>query len=164
MSLRLGRITAALGLTLALVSCGGSPTASNTNAGPGDAAAKYQEYEGLKGQERRDRLVQDAKGEGELVLYTSMTADVADAVTKAFTEQTGVKVTLYRAASETVLQRLLQEASANHPGADVVETNDREMSAVAKEGLAAPYTGERRDMVGEEGRFDDWTYCKTIRL
>ena len=124
MSLRLGRITVALGLTLALVSCGGSPTASNTHAGPGDAAAKYQEYEGLKGQERRDRLVQDAKAEGELLLYTSMTADVADAVTKAFTEQTGVKVTLYRAASETVLQRLLQEASANHPGADVVETND----------------------------------------
>ncbi len=157
MSLRLGRITVALGLSIALVSCGGSPTASNTNAGPGDAAAKYQQYDALKGQERRDRLVQDAKSEGELVLYTSMTADVADAVTKAFTDQTGVKVTLYRAASETVLQRLLQEASANHPGADVVETNDREMSAVAGEGLAVPYTGERRDMVGEEGRFDDWT-------
>lgn len=157
MSLRLGRLTVAIGLTFALVSCGGSPTASNPNSGPGDAGSKFQQYEALKGQERRDRLVQDAKAEGELTLYTSMTADVADAVTKAFTEQTGVKVSLYRAASETVLQRLLQEASANHPGADVVETNDREMSAVGSEGLAERYTGERRDMVGPEGQFDGWT-------
>jgi iron(III) transport system substrate-binding protein len=157
MSSRLGRLTAALCVALALCSCGGAPTASNTSAGAGDAAAKYQQYQDLDGQERRDRLVQDAKAEGELVLYTSMTADVADAVTKAFTAQTGVKVTLYRAASETVLQRLLQEASANHPGADVVETNDREMGAVSTEGLAEPYTGKRRDLVGEAGRFDDWT-------
>ncbi|KWX22130.1 extracellular solute-binding protein [Mycolicibacterium wolinskyi] len=158
MSPRLGRLTVAIGLTFALVACGGSPTASNTNVGAAETAAKYQQYEGLKGQERRDRLVQDAKAEGgEVSLYTSMTADVAEAVTKAFTEQTGIRVKLYRAASETVLQRLLQEASANHPGADVVETNDREMSAIGGEGLAAPYTGERRDLVGEEGRFDDWT-------
>ena len=157
MSPRLSRITVAVGLTLALVSCGGSPTASNTNPGAADATSKFQQYDGLKGQERRDRLVQDAKAEGELSLYTSMTADVAEAVTKAFTEQTGVKVNLYRAASETVLQRLLQEGSANHAGADVVETNDREMGAIGTEGLAAPYTGERRDLVGDEGRFDDWT-------
>jgi iron(III) transport system substrate-binding protein len=158
MSLSLRRLTIAIGLTFALVACGGSPTASNTNPGAADAAAKFQQYEALKCQGRRDRLVQDAKAEGGgLSLYTSMTADVAEAVTKAFTEQTGIKVTLYRAGSETVLQRLLQEASANHPGADVVETNDREMSAVSSEGLAAPYTGERRDLVGEEGRFENWT-------
>ena len=47
-------------------------------------------------------------------MYTSMTSDVAGAVTKAFTDQTGIKVNLYRADSETVLQRILQEASANH--------------------------------------------------
>lgn len=158
MSLRLGRITAALGLTFALVSCGTSPTASNPAGAESSAAvAKYQEYEALKGQERRERLLQDAKAEGELSLYTSMTADVANAITKAFTDQTGVKVNLYRAASETVLQRLLQEAGANHPGADVVETNDREMGAIGQENLAAPYTGERRDMVAEAGRFDSWT-------
>ena len=157
MRIRLGRLAAATGLALALVSCGASPTAPSTGAGGQDEQSKYQEYEALKGQERRDRLMQDAKAEGELSLYTSMTSDVAEGVSKAFTEQTGVKVNLYRAASETVLQRLLQEASANHPGADVVETNDREMSAVGSEGLAEQYTGERRDMVGPEGQFDGWT-------
>jgi iron(III) transport system substrate-binding protein len=157
MRIRLGRFAAVTGLALALVSCGGSPTAPSTGAGAQDAQSKFQQYEALKGQERRDRLIQDAKAEGELTLYTSMTSDVADAVTKAFTEQTGVKVSLYRAASETVLQRLLQEASANHPGADVVETNDKEMGAINNEGLAAPYAGERRDIVGPQGQFEGWT-------
>ncbi len=88
-------------------------------------------------------------------LYTSMTSDVAAVVTKAFTDQTGIKVNLYRADSETVLQRILQEASANHGGADVVETDALEMASLGKEQLVEPYTGERRDMVGAEGKFDE---------
>jgi iron(III) transport system substrate-binding protein len=147
---------AAIGLTLALAACGGSPTASNAGA-PGAGASKYQQYDSLTGQERRQRLIADAKAEGELSLYTSMTSDVAEAVSKAFTAQTGVKVTLYRAASETVLQRILQEASARHGGADVVETDALEMAALGKEQLISPYTGERRELVGKEGQFNNWT-------
>ena len=87
-----------------------------------------------------------------------MTSDVAEAVTKAFSDQTGVKVNLYRAASETVLQRILQESSARHAGADVVETDARrDAPHSAREKLIAPYTGERRDLVGKEGQFDNWT-------
>lgn len=157
MSRRLSRLAAAIGLSLALASCGGSPTATNSGSGPGEASSKFERYESLTGQERRDTLLKDAKSEGEVSLYTSMTSEVAGAVTKAFTEQTGVKVNLYRAASETVLQRILQEASANHAGADVVETDALEMASLAKEQLVAPYKGERRDLVAKEGQFESWT-------
>ncbi|MBS1694628.1 MAG: extracellular solute-binding protein [Actinobacteria bacterium] len=157
MTSRSGRIAATVALVLAVAACGAPPTA--TTAGPqgADTASKYEQYEALSGQERRDRLVADAKAEGVLSLYTSMTSDVADAVTKAFTADTGVKVELYRAGSETVLQRVLQESSANHSGADVMETDALEMAAISKEGLAAPYRGERRDLVGDEGKFEYWT-------
>jgi iron(III) transport system substrate-binding protein len=157
MTFRPGRVAAAVGLTLALASCGASPTATNSGSGAADAQSKYQQYEALKGKERRERLVADAKAEGVVSLYTSMTSDVANAVTKAFTEQTGVKITLYRADSETVLQRILQESRASHSGADVVETDALEMAALGKEGQIAPYAGERRDMVGKEGQFQNWT-------
>ena len=157
MTFRPGHLVAAVGLTLAMVSCGAPPTAPPTGSGPAGGAAKFQQYESLKGQERRDTLLKDAKAEGEVSLYTSMTSDVASAVSKAFTDQTGIKVNLYRADSETVLQRILQEASANHAGADVVETDALEMASLGKEQLVEPYTGERRDLVGAEGRFDDWT-------
>ena len=157
MTFRLGRLATAVGITIALVSCGAPPTAQPTGSGSSAAESKYEKYEALKGQERRDQLVKDAKAEGELSLYTSMTSDVASAVAKAFTDKFGIKVNLYRAASETVLQRILQESSANHAGADAVETDALEMAALGKEKLISPYTGERRDLVGKEGQFDNWT-------
>ena len=78
MTFRLGRLATAVGITIALVSCGAPPTAPPTGSGSSAAESKYQKYEALKGQERRDQLVKDAKAEGELSLYTSMTSDVAD--------------------------------------------------------------------------------------
>ena len=150
MTFRHRHLVAAVGLTLALVSCGAPPTAPPAGSGSDNGPSKFQQYEGLKGQERRDRLIKDAKAEGEVSLYTSMTSDVAGTVTKAFTDQTGIKVNLYRADSETVLQRILQEARANHAGADVVETDALEMASLGKEQLVEPYTGERRDLVGAE--------------
>jgi len=157
MTFRHGHLVAAVGLTLALVSCGAPPTAPPSGSGSDNGASKFQQYEGLKGQERRDTLLKDAKAEGEVTLYTSMTSDVAGAVTKAFTDQTGIKVNLYRADSETVLQRILQEARANHAGADVVETDALEMASLGHEQLVEPYTGERRDLVGAQGKFENWT-------
>jgi iron(III) transport system substrate-binding protein len=154
-----------LGLALALSGCGGSPTGKSGSSGTDKAAPKdtaatklYAEIGGLTGKARRDKLVGLAEKEGELSLYTSMTSDVVDAVTEAFSNTYKVDVTLYRAGSETVLQRVLQEQKAGFRGNDVVETNANEMFAMVKEGALADYKGERRDLVPEAtGRFDGWT-------
>jgi iron(III) transport system substrate-binding protein len=152
--------TAALA-ALTLAACGGSPTAGPApgagGAAAGQAEGVYAELTALSGQQRRDELVKRAEEEGQLSLYTSMTSDVADAITKAFEDSFDVDVSLYRAGSETVLQRILQEQSANFAGNDVVETNATELAALDREGRLAEYSGERRDMVPEAGRFPHWT-------
>jgi iron(III) transport system substrate-binding protein len=124
---------------------------------PGQAEATFAELSALTGQQRRDELVKRAEEEGQLSLYTSMTSDVADAVVKAFGDAFDVEVSLYRAGSETVLQRVLQEQSANFAGNDVIETNATELAALDREGRLAEYKGERRDLVPEAGRFPHWT-------
>ncbi len=87
-----------------------------------------------------------------------MTSDVADAVVEAFEDTFGdIDVSVYRAGSETVLQRMLQEQKAGFAGNDVVETNATEMFALAKEDALAEYQGERREMVSEAGKFEGWT-------
>ena len=87
-----------------------------------------------------------------------MTSDVADAVVEAFEDTYGdIDVSVYRAGSETVLQRILQEQSADFAGNDVVETNATELFALANEEALAEYAGERRDLVPEAGRFEGWT-------
>jgi iron(III) transport system substrate-binding protein len=56
-----------------------------------------------------------------------------------------------------VLQRVLQEASANYQGADLIETNAGELNAMQQRQLLYPYQGELRDKVRPEGRKDGWT-------
>jgi iron(III) transport system substrate-binding protein len=147
--------TAALA-ALTLVACGGSPTAS-APVQPGQAEGVYAELMALTGQQRRDELVRRATEEGQLSLYTSMNADVADAITKAFEDQFDIDISVYRGNSETVLQRILQEQTAHFAGNDVVETNATEMAALDREGHLAQYQGERRDLVPEAGQFPGWT-------
>ncbi|SDM36885.1 ABC transporter substrate-binding protein [Nonomuraea jiangxiensis] len=148
-------------LVLLLSGCGGSPTATApqaaTGGGPSAAEKLYTEVNGMNGQQRRDKLVPLAEKEGALDLYTSMTSDVADAVLKAFEDQFNVTVNLYRAGSETVLQRVVQEQKAGYQGNDVVETNATELFDLNTEGVLANYDGERRRMVPEAGRQQGWT-------
>src|SRR4029077_10244494 len=137
--------------------CGGSPTASNTGSASGATAAQkvYDQINGLTGTERTTTLLDLAKKDGTLSLYTSNT-DMDDVV-KAFEDKYGLKVETYRANSETVLQGGLQEASANYQGADLIETNAGELNAMQQRQLLYPYEGELRDKVRPEGRKDGWT-------
>lgn len=138
--------------------CGGSPTASNTGAAEsGHAAAQkvYDRINDLTGTDRTGTLLELAKKDGTLTLYTSNTD--MDPIVKAFEDKYGLKVESYRSSSETVLQRILQEATANYQGADLVETNAGELNDMQQRHLLYPYRGELRDRVRPEGRKDGWT-------
>jgi iron(III) transport system substrate-binding protein len=160
------RSALAVGAVLALAACGGSPTSSDAGSGgggsesdgPTEAEQLYEEVRALAGQERRDRLVELAAEEGGLNLYTSMNADMVDAVTEAFTDEFDIDVSTYRAGSETVLQRILQEQDAGFAGNDVVETNGSELGALQQEDVMAPcISDELIDQVPEAGQAEAWT-------
>jgi iron(III) transport system substrate-binding protein len=158
-------VTLAAGAVLALAACGGSPTSSSSggdsgaeNSGPTEAEQLYEEVRALPAQERRDRLVELAAEENGLNLYTSMNADMVDAVTEAFGDEFDIDVSTYRAGSETVLQRILQEQDAGFAGNDIVETNGSELGALQQEGVMAPcISQELIDQVPEAGQSEDWT-------
>jgi iron(III) transport system substrate-binding protein len=149
-------MTLTVGLLIA--GCGGSPTASNTaggGAGQTPAEQVYAQINGLSGEERTNTLTDLAKKENALSLYTSNTD--MDGIVKAFEDKYGIQVESYRANSETILQRVLQESSANYQGADIIETNAGELNALDQQKLLAPYEGELRSKVRPEGRKDNWT-------
>jgi iron(III) transport system substrate-binding protein len=145
-------------VTLVVAACGGSPTASNAGASAPEASAAQQVYDqinGLSGDERSQTLIDLAKKDGQLSLYTSNT-DMDDVV-KAFEDKYGLHVETYRANSETVLQRVIQESTAGYQGADIVESNAGELNAMQQQQLLYPYEGELREKVRPEGRKDGWT-------
>jgi iron(III) transport system substrate-binding protein len=97
---------------------------------PGATAADVALYAGA---DRLQRLVEGAKKEGELDLYTSAQADDIGAVAAAYEKKYGIKVNMWRSSSEKVLQRAVTEARANRHTMDVAETNGPEMESMHRE-------------------------------
>ena len=108
--------------------------------------AKNDELFRYRGADREAKLVQRAKQEGTVVLYTSLAPTESKPLAEAFEKKHGIKVELWRALSDKVLQRVVTEGRANRNAVDVVETNGPEMEAVAQEKLLAevhsPYTAD----------------------
>jgi iron(III) transport system substrate-binding protein len=96
-------------------------------------AADIAQYEGP---DRAARLAKGARGEGAtLNLYTSLTVEDMAALNGAFEKQHGVKVNLWRAASDKVLQRVLAEAKAGRHDVDIIETNAPPLESLHREGV-----------------------------
>jgi iron(III) transport system substrate-binding protein len=91
------------------------------------------------GSDRTERLAEQARQEGTLVLYTSLATSESVPLTRAFERKYGVKVELWRSLSGQVMQRALNEARARRYVADVIETNAPELEALARERVTARF-------------------------
>ena len=87
------------------------------------------------GADRMQRLIEGAKKEGEITIYTSAPSDDMMALTAAFEKKYGIKAKVWRASSEKVLGRGITEARGNRFDADVYETNGPELEALHREKL-----------------------------
>ena len=95
--------------------------------------ATMAELSQYAGADRLQRLIDGAKKEGTLSLYTSAQSDDMGALIAGFEKKYGVKVSVWRAGSEKVLQRAVTEARGNRFTVDVVETNGPEMESMHRE-------------------------------
>ncbi len=93
------------------------------------------EVAGLQGADRAQRLVEGAKKEGTLTLYGSAPPDDIAALTAAFEKKYGIKVRVWRASSENIIQRGVTEMRAGRSEVDVFETNGPDMEAIHREKL-----------------------------
>ena len=103
------------------------------------APAKNDEVFRYKGGDREARLLERAKQEGTVVLYTSLAPSESKPLAEAFEKKYGIKVELWRAISEKVVQRVVSEAQAKRHTVDVVETNGPEMEMLAREKVLAEF-------------------------
>jgi iron(III) transport system substrate-binding protein len=96
------------------------------------SAQKNDEVLRYRGADRDAKLVERARQEGTLTLYTSLAPTESKPLADAFEKKYGVKVDLWRALSDKVVQRVVTEAQGNRHTVDVVETNGPEMEAIAQ--------------------------------
>jgi iron(III) transport system substrate-binding protein len=125
-----------------------SSPASNP-AGPAASAPASSATPGLAlytGSDREQRLIQGAKQEGGVTVYTSLTVQDTLNLGNAFEKKYGIKPKFWRAGSEGVLQRIVTEIRAGHYEFDVVETNGPELEALHREKMLqkawSPYNAD----------------------
>src|SRR6185312_1028919 len=88
-----------------------------------------------QGADREQRILEGAKKEKQVTVYTSLNLKDSVPITQAFEKKYGVKVELWRSSSEKVLQRAVTEARAGRFSVDACELNGPEMEARYREGL-----------------------------
>lgn len=98
-------------------------------------ARTLAEIAAYQGPDRMERLIEGARKEGALVLYTSRVAEDMTPVIEAFTRKHGVDVQVWRASNRAVLQRVVQERRAGRCAADVVSSGTPALEPLHREQL-----------------------------
>ncbi len=91
-----------------------------------------------EGPDRVQKALAAAQKEGTFTLYTSFADKDLPPLLGAFEKRYGIKVRVWRAASEKVLQRTLAEAAGRRYEVDAVHTSALEMEALHREQILQP--------------------------
>ena len=97
----------------------------------GEAAA--QALFNYSGADRMEKIIAAAKKEGTLTLYTTFAEKDQPTLIKPFEAKYGVKVSIWRAGTDKVLQRTLAEAAAKKYDVDAIHFGSPEMEALSRE-------------------------------
>ncbi len=109
-------------------------------AGATTFAAAAPSLADYRGADRMDRIVAAAKKEGSVTFYTTIAEKDLAPIIEPFETKYGIKVNVWRAGTDKVLQRTIQEARAGRHDVDAVHFGSPEMEALAREKILAPVT------------------------
>ncbi|MFC0040193.1 ABC transporter substrate-binding protein [Actinomadura rayongensis] len=149
-----GGLPAALSAVVLAAACGGPPTGSADPASASDSkVATYAKFARLTGPARTEALVKAAKAEGEVDVYTS-NEKLQALVAGPFAKKYGIKVNVFRAQSEDLLQRVLQEDSAGKPKNDVVDATNFELGVLSDKKILSRYDSDIRGRLSPQARIN----------
>jgi iron(III) transport system substrate-binding protein len=121
-----------------------------------DAVELVDSLEGLAPEEREQKLLDAAvEAGGTIDFYTEI--NDPETITEPFQDKYGdLEVNTYRAGSESIRQRVLEETDANFSGADLIEMDSLEMAVLSEQGMLAPVSSPWTDQISEAAVFDDF--------
>jgi ABC-type Fe3+ transport system substrate-binding protein len=104
------------------------------------------EIANYRGADRAQRLLEGAKREGSVTFYSNAPTEDNKALVEAFEKKYAIKVNLYRASSEEIRQRVVNEARARRFEVDLILNNSPAMEALNSEKLLyevkSPYVAD----------------------
>jgi len=112
--------------------------AATAAAAAAQAAPAGAELASYAGKDRLPLIVAAAKKEGRLTFYTTFAERDLPALLQPFESEYGIKVDVWRAGTDKVLQRTVAEGKAHRANVDIVHFGAPEMEALHREHLLIP--------------------------
>ena len=124
----------------------------------GSALAQDWSLATYEGADRMDKIAAAAKKEGTLTLYTTIAEKDLPVIVKPFEQKYGIKVNVWRAGTDKVLQRTVTEAQAKRYEVDAIHFGSPEMEALSREKiLQAVQSPVHKDLMpGAVARHREW--------
>ena len=98
--------------------------------------------------DRQQKLLEAAKAEGQLTVYTAFRPSDLPAILAPFEAKYGIKVKAWRSGSNNVTQRVVREGASKKPEVDLIMVPASEMAYVWSEKLLQPVTSPfHKDMM-----------------
>lgn len=155
---------AALLAAFTLSACGSS------GGGGKSSATGYEQVlaaiKGLHGKARTDKLValaNEAEG-GAVTVYTSAKSDVSEPLASAFEDASGLNVSLYRANTEAVAERVTEEARAHFRGGDVAELDGVALFNLNRQSLLVDYSPDGLSKLAPGSDRQGWTVAEFVKF
>jgi len=99
-----------------------------------------------RGADREQRLLEGARKEGGVLLYTTFPTEYANQLVEPFEKRYGIKVSQWRSRSEIVMHKALAEGRAGGPTADVITIISPQAEVLRREhllqALDSPYQAD----------------------
>lgn len=155
----------AIAAALVITSCS-APGGTDDSAAPGSGkdcasgptAQEQAKVKGMSPEQRASTLLADAKSvnKGAVSWYTELNDSdiIIDPFEKKYPDLT---VALYRAGTEDIRQRVIEEANAGYRGSDVIQLDYLGMDPLDKEGLLAPADSPEVDHLVPEAKYKNFT-------
>jgi iron(III) transport system substrate-binding protein len=109
-------------------------------SGAAQAQSSPADYSLLQydGADRTERLIAAARKEGSFTFYTTFAEKDIPVLVGPFEKKYGIKVNVWRAGTDKILQRTLAEAAAKRYDVDAVHFGSPEMEALHREKILQP--------------------------
>lgn len=136
----------------------GGGNANADNCVDSAALDVIKRVDGMSTTERNALLAEEAAAtrDGSIDFYTEINDPTA--ITDAFEDLYGdLTVNVYRAGSEQIRQRVLEESEARFAGSDLIEMDALEMAILDKNALLAPASSSHFSELSDAALFDNYT-------
>jgi iron(III) transport system substrate-binding protein len=121
--------------------------------GQGAKAASLAELAVYAGADREQKLIAGAKNEGKVVWYTSLAGSSYKEIAKAFeAKYPGVRVEVYRGATQDLMAKISAEAQAKRFLVDTVETTLPLLRGIREDGIVTPFISPHLGKYPEEAK------------